>query len=69
VFDGCADVDVLVSSLVAVDVDEVVMNSARSFCWKATLIGCPHIKIGPTTAVEFRPESAMPERAATVVVP
>jgi len=62
---------------IAVDVaweEAPVVNRARSACWKATVIGCAHIVIGPETAVNI---DVVPSRielkpsfsANTVVIP
>jgi len=43
-----------------------VMNNERSFCWKATVIGCAHMVIWPDTTVDGPSESSA---ATTVVTP
>jgi len=43
-----------------------VVNKERSFCWKATVIGCAHMVIWPDTTVEGPSESSA---ATTVVTP
>lgn len=49
------------------EVKEVVVKRLRSSWWNCTLIGWPHMVIGPFTVVVAR--SVLAERAAKVVGP
>lgn len=63
VFDGRA---VDVPAVLLAEVAVLVVNSVRSVCWNSTLIGWPHMMIGPVTVVLFNVASL---RAGTTVLP
>lgn len=71
--DSALDVLVGDSVLNEVVLEEGVVNSDRSASWKATVIGCAHIVIGPETVVTIvivpsRVELKPPASAKTVVI-
>jgi hypothetical protein len=49
------------------DVETLVENNVRSFCWNSTITGWPHMVTGPEMAVVAKSESLA--RARTVVGP
>lgn len=53
--------------LLVEDVETLVENNVRSFCWYSTTMGWPHIVIAPETAVVVKSVSLA--RARTVVGP
>jgi hypothetical protein len=57
----------LAVALLVEDVERLVENNVRSFCWNSTTTGWPHIVTGPEIAEVDKSESLA--RARTVVGP